>query len=124
MAAPVGAWGAGVPRLAEPVAARRFPAMRLDGTGQSRGDDALIPAAESRRMFDRIAERYDRLNHLISLGLDRRWREAAVAALSPAADERYLADSVEDFPPLAGAVAEMLAGGTARLFLGRRPAGT
>jgi demethylmenaquinone methyltransferase/2-methoxy-6-polyprenyl-1,4-benzoquinol methylase len=33
-------------------------------------------------MFDRIAPRYDRLNRVISLGLDQRWRRRAVAALS------------------------------------------
>ena len=32
-------------------------------------------------MFDAIAHRYDRLNHLLSAGLDRRWRRLAVAAL-------------------------------------------
>jgi demethylmenaquinone methyltransferase/2-methoxy-6-polyprenyl-1,4-benzoquinol methylase len=32
-------------------------------------------------MFDAIAPRYDRLNHLLSLGLDRRWRRQAVDAL-------------------------------------------
>jgi demethylmenaquinone methyltransferase / 2-methoxy-6-polyprenyl-1,4-benzoquinol methylase len=30
-------------------------------------------------MFDRIAQPYDRLNRLISLGRDRRWREIAIA---------------------------------------------
>src|SRR5262249_62275280 len=32
-------------------------------------------------MFDRIAPRYDRLNRIISLGQDRRWRRHTVAAL-------------------------------------------
>jgi demethylmenaquinone methyltransferase / 2-methoxy-6-polyprenyl-1,4-benzoquinol methylase len=32
-------------------------------------------------MFDRIAPRYDRLNRVISLGQDRRWRRHAVTAL-------------------------------------------
>ncbi len=33
-----------------------------------------------RRMFTAIAPRYDFLNHLLSLNVDRRWRRAAVAA--------------------------------------------
>ena len=32
-------------------------------------------------MFDRIAPTYDKLNHLMSLGIDRRWRRKAVDAL-------------------------------------------
>jgi demethylmenaquinone methyltransferase/2-methoxy-6-polyprenyl-1,4-benzoquinol methylase len=32
-------------------------------------------------MFDSIAPRYDLLNHLLSAGLDRRWRTRAIAAL-------------------------------------------
>lgn len=34
-------------------------------------------------MFDGIARRYDLLNRVISLGLDRRWRRALVQALAP-----------------------------------------
>ena len=48
--------------------------------------DAL-PEGESKRvavegMFDRLAPRYDRMNRVISLGLDRRWRRRTVASLA------------------------------------------
>jgi demethylmenaquinone methyltransferase/2-methoxy-6-polyprenyl-1,4-benzoquinol methylase len=41
-------------------------------------------------MFDLVAERYDLLNDILSLGQDRRWRRAVAAALRPAAGERVL----------------------------------
>jgi demethylmenaquinone methyltransferase/2-methoxy-6-polyprenyl-1,4-benzoquinol methylase len=41
-------------------------------------------------MFDAIARRYDALNHLLSAGLDRRWRARAIAALALTGHERVL----------------------------------
>ena len=41
-------------------------------------------------MFDAIAGRYDFLNHLLSAGIDRRWRRCAIASLSLQDGERVL----------------------------------
>jgi demethylmenaquinone methyltransferase/2-methoxy-6-polyprenyl-1,4-benzoquinol methylase len=41
-------------------------------------------------MFDLVAERYDLLNDVLSLGQDRRWRRAVTAALAPTPGERIL----------------------------------
>jgi ubiquinone/menaquinone biosynthesis methyltransferase len=51
---------------------------------------SLRPAAGVRALFDRIAPRYDLLNHLLSLGTDFGWRRRAVHALDPIRDERVL----------------------------------
>jgi demethylmenaquinone methyltransferase/2-methoxy-6-polyprenyl-1,4-benzoquinol methylase len=49
-------------------------------------DDGTLPEGPAKRraveaMFDRVAPRYDRMNRVISLGLDQRWRRRAIAAL-------------------------------------------
>lgn len=41
-------------------------------------------------MFDAIAERYDLVNRVISLGIDQSWREKTVAALNLGQDARVL----------------------------------
>ncbi len=41
-------------------------------------------------MFDGLVDRYDLLNRLISLGLDRAWRRAAIRAIQPQPRDRVL----------------------------------
>lgn len=52
--------------------------------------DTLISRDENQAMFDRIAKRYDLMNRLISLGLDRSWRRRALRTLAPRPGGRYL----------------------------------
>ncbi|QDU85347.1 UbiE/COQ5 methyltransferase [Planctomycetes bacterium Pla163] len=50
-----------------------------------------MPAAEPvRAMFDTIAPRYDLLNRVLSLGIDRRWRRRTAQVLAEAGCERVL----------------------------------
>ncbi len=47
--------------------------------------------SQVKEMFDRIAVRYDFLNHLLSLGIDKGWRKKAISAL-PDGDSMYILD--------------------------------
>lgn len=55
------------------------------------------------RMFDHIAPAYDRLNHLLSMGIDKRWRRKAINTLRPYAPRRIMdvATGTGDFALLA-----------------------
>lgn len=54
-------------------------------------------------MFDNIAPTYDRLNHTMSMGIDRRWRNKAINLLKPYRPQRILdvATGTGDFAILA-----------------------
>jgi demethylmenaquinone methyltransferase/2-methoxy-6-polyprenyl-1,4-benzoquinol methylase len=56
---------------------------------------SILPPAEEKavyveRMFGRIAPGYDRMNRIMTGGMDRGWREFAVAAVAPPANGRAL----------------------------------
>src|ERR671911_741202 len=64
-----------------------------------------LPADDVARMFDEIAPVYDRLNTLMTLGLDRGWRRAAVATTGIEAGDS-VADIACGTGKLTGALAE------------------
>jgi demethylmenaquinone methyltransferase/2-methoxy-6-polyprenyl-1,4-benzoquinol methylase len=69
--------------MAPESAAPRSPASdrpsRSDGRGAARSGNP-VPRAQVAAMFDEIAPVYDRMNTVMTLGADRRWREAALRA--------------------------------------------
>ncbi len=67
-----------------------------------------LPAPETKaavveEMFDRIAPRYERMNHLLTLGMDNRWRRTALAMAGIEAGQSVLdlACGTGDFARLA-----------------------
>ena len=66
-------------------------------SGRAGGESAIAA------MFNHIAPTYDRLNHTLSLGIDRRWRQKAIDALKPFAPQAILdiATGTGDFAILA-----------------------
>src|SRR2546427_363285 len=57
------------------------PSSEVVRAARGSAADGAMKRAYVRRMFAAVAPRYDLLNHLLSLNLDRRWRRAAVARL-------------------------------------------
>ena len=56
-------------------------------SGRVLGPDGTLPSGDDKRrvvgeMFDRLAPSYERMNRVISLGQDRRWRRHAVESLA------------------------------------------
>jgi demethylmenaquinone methyltransferase / 2-methoxy-6-polyprenyl-1,4-benzoquinol methylase len=52
--------------------------------------EPAAPALGSGQMFDRIAPRYDFVNRVLSLGLDKRWRRRVIKELALAPNARVL----------------------------------
>ncbi len=54
------------------------------------GQTGTLPEPQVRAMFDRIARVYDRMNAVMTAGLDRRWRERAADLAAVAPGDRVL----------------------------------
>lgn len=64
-------------------------ATDIDGaTAGAAAAGGVEKRAYVKRIFSEIAPRYDLLNHLLSLNIDRRWRRAAIAELGVERDPR------------------------------------
>jgi demethylmenaquinone methyltransferase/2-methoxy-6-polyprenyl-1,4-benzoquinol methylase len=59
-------------------------------TEMIKAETAQSPALGSGQMFDRIAPRYDFVNRVLSLGLDKRWRRRVIKELALAPNARVL----------------------------------
>jgi demethylmenaquinone methyltransferase/2-methoxy-6-polyprenyl-1,4-benzoquinol methylase len=64
-------------------------------SGQVLGQGGALPEGDTKYhavegMFDRLAPRYDRMNRVISLGMDKRWRRHTVEALGVPAGARVV----------------------------------
>ncbi len=61
----------------------RLPDIHQRDPGSGRVRDPQAHAAAVRGMFGRISGVYDRMNHVLSANLDRRWRARVAASLDP-----------------------------------------
>jgi demethylmenaquinone methyltransferase/2-methoxy-6-polyprenyl-1,4-benzoquinol methylase len=73
--------------------------------------DLVLPALGSGAMFDRIARRYDMVNRVLSLGLDKGWRKKTVKRLQLGEQPRVL-DVATGTGDLAIDIARMTPGAT------------
>jgi demethylmenaquinone methyltransferase/2-methoxy-6-polyprenyl-1,4-benzoquinol methylase len=76
-------------RKLPPLPERRGPGTMNSMTGTGAGR-AAPPEREVEAMFDNIVRRYDVVNSVLSMGLDRWWRRAVVAAVGPNPRQRVL----------------------------------
>ena len=73
--------------------------------------DIALPALGSGQMFDRIARRYDFVNRVLSLGIDKSWRRRTVRSLQLGENPRVL-DVATGTGDLAIDIARMTPGAT------------
>ena len=66
------------------------PYLPLSGEPDNTVTDVSKSPDRIAGMFDAIAGRYDLLNHLLSVGIDRRWRRRAIRSLQLTGRERVL----------------------------------
>ena len=64
------------------------PAIAGRGTTPPGTDDEQQAAAWVKQMFAAVAPRYDLLNHLLSLNIDRRWRARLLKAVEPVLEKQ------------------------------------
>jgi demethylmenaquinone methyltransferase / 2-methoxy-6-polyprenyl-1,4-benzoquinol methylase len=82
-----------LPRTAMPGNFRRMLATDMErATASAAAAGGAEKRAYVKRIFSEIAPRYDLLNHVLSLNIDRRWRRQAIARLGVERDQsgRYL----------------------------------
>lgn len=86
---------------------RAEPAARAEPVLEARKDAPAAHASGNREMFDRIAPRYDTMNKLMTLGIDRRWRARLVQMVGRGlSNEPAVLDLCAGTMDLAGAIEE------------------